>query len=143
MLLERGGETVYFGEIGEDSKTIRDYFARHGAHCPANVNPAEYMLEAIGAGVAPRIGNKDWKDIWLESPEFKQVLAEIEQIKAEGLSRPEPAKADTRTCKPLLTPGAECVIDLASRCHLVLRSIARGCQEEHLALVEDSQLYLH
>ncbi|KAG2022687.1 ABC transporter [Coprinopsis cinerea AmutBmut pab1-1] len=97
LLLERGGETVYFGEIGEDSKTIRDYFARHGAHCPANVNPAEYMLEAIGAGVAPRIGNKDWKDIWLESPEFKQVLAEIEQIKAEGLSRPEPAKADTRT----------------------------------------------
>ena len=41
-------------EIGEDSSTIREYFARYGAVCPSNVNPAEYMLEAIGAG-------KSWK----------------------------------------------------------------------------------
>jgi len=45
-----GGETVYFGDIGSDSNIIRKYFASHGANCPPNVNPAEYMLEAIGAG---------------------------------------------------------------------------------------------
>ena len=41
LLLERGGETVYFGDIGNDSRVIRDYFSRHGAVCPPNVNPAE------------------------------------------------------------------------------------------------------
>ena len=41
LLLERGGETVYFGDIGADSSTLRDYFARYGAICPSNVNPAE------------------------------------------------------------------------------------------------------
>lgn len=41
LLLERGGETVYFGDIGADSTTLRDYFSRNGAVCPSNVNPAE------------------------------------------------------------------------------------------------------
>lgn len=41
LLLESGGETVYFGDIGRDSKLLREYFARHGAVCPQDVNPAE------------------------------------------------------------------------------------------------------
>ena len=45
LLLEAGGETVYFGDIGADSKLIREYFSRYGATCPPNVNPAEFMLE--------------------------------------------------------------------------------------------------
>ncbi|TFK26768.1 ABC-transporter [Coprinopsis marcescibilis] len=97
LLLQRGGETVYFGDIGSDSRVIRDYFADHGAVCPPDVNPAEYMLEAIGAGVTPRIGDKDWKDVWLESPEHKQVLREIEEIKTQALERPEPKKGDVST----------------------------------------------
>lgn len=41
LLLESGGETVYFGDIGRDAYVIREYFARHGAVCPPDVNPAE------------------------------------------------------------------------------------------------------
>lgn len=41
LLLERGGETVYFGDIGPDAQVMREYFARYGAQCPSNVNPAE------------------------------------------------------------------------------------------------------
>ena len=59
LLLQKGGETVYFGEIGHDSEVIREYFARHGAQCPSNVNPVEYMLEAIGAGVMPSVGDQN------------------------------------------------------------------------------------
>lgn len=81
LLLERGGETVYFGDIGPDCHILREYFARHGAHCPPNVNPAEFMLDAIGAGLTPRIGDRDWKDHWLDSAEYQNVLAEIEKIK--------------------------------------------------------------
>ncbi|CCM03667.1 uncharacterized protein FIBRA_05811 [Fibroporia radiculosa] len=88
LLLERGGETVYFGDIGEDSKTLRDYFARHGAVCPPNVNPAEFMLDAIGAGLAPRIGDRDWKDIWHDSQEYTDMRTEIDRIKRDAQAIP-------------------------------------------------------
>ena len=99
LLLERGGETVYFGDIGEDSHILRGYFARHGAPCPSNVNPAEFMLEAIGAGVTPRIGKRDWKDIWLDSPEYQDVRQEIDLIKQRGLARPEDKNTKVSTCE--------------------------------------------
>ncbi|KAF7347495.1 Pleiotropic drug resistance ABC transporter protein [Mycena venus] len=92
LLLERGGETVYCGPIGKDSCVLRDYFASNGAVCPPNVNPAEYMLEAIGAGTTPRVGDRDWKDIWLSSPEYKQLCDEIAAIKKEGLAQPDTDK---------------------------------------------------
>ena len=41
LLLEAGGETVYFGDIGADASCLREYFARYGAACPGDVNPAE------------------------------------------------------------------------------------------------------
>ena len=98
LLLERGGETVYFGDIGRDSVNLRHYLARYDANCPPNVNPAEYMLEAIGAGVTPRVGDRDWKDIWLESPELKKVKQEIQDIKATGLAHPAEDKRTITTC---------------------------------------------
>lgn len=142
LLLERGGETVYFGEIGEDSRVLRDYFARHGAVCPSNVNPAEYMLEAIGAGVTPRVGDKDWKDVWLESEEYRRVREEIDNIKATGLARPEPSKGQTSTCEPRLSLAQENIL-ISSRCHLFLHS-APSCQcSKRCRLMEISRIYLH
>ena len=85
LLLQRGGETVYFGDIGKDANVLIDYFHAHGAHCPPDANPAEWMLDAIGAGQAPRIGNKDWGQIWNESDELANVKATIAQIKEERL----------------------------------------------------------
>lgn len=104
LLLEQGGETVYFGDIGKDSQVIQDYFARNGASCPPNVNPAEYMLEAIGAGLSPRVGPRDWKDVWLDSPECQRVRAEIDEIKAQGLAIPVSKDNQTRTCMSILDP---------------------------------------
>jgi ATP-binding cassette subfamily G (WHITE) protein 2 (PDR) len=41
---------VYFGDIGEDSKTTIQYFEKHEAQpCGENRNPAEWMLEVIDA----------------------------------------------------------------------------------------------
>jgi ABC-2 type transporter len=99
LLLEKGGETVYFGEIGQDSEVIREYFSRHGAHCPSNINPAEYMLEAIGAGVTPRVGDQDWKDIWLDSPEFVKTKEEIATIKKAALLEEEPDRRLMTVCE--------------------------------------------
>lgn len=46
LFLARGGKTVYFGEVGEQSRILRSYFERNGSpQFPPGVNPAEYMLE--------------------------------------------------------------------------------------------------
>ena len=125
LLLEKGGETVYFGEIGQDSRVIREYFGRHGAHCPSNVNPAEYMLEAIGAGVTPRVGDQDWKDTWLESPEFIRMKEEIDTIKKTALLEEEPDQKLVSTCEQVLVDGCHTILT-CQRCHFLLIS-AQDC----------------
>ncbi|KAL2105740.1 hypothetical protein VUR80DRAFT_7842 [Thermomyces stellatus] len=86
LLLQRGGHTVYNGPIGKDAYVLRDYLKRHGAEAGESDNVAEFMLEAIGAGSAPRIGSRDWADIWRESPEHAQVKETIKKLKKERLS---------------------------------------------------------
>ncbi|KAI1651187.1 ABC-2 type transporter-domain-containing protein [Daldinia loculata] len=81
LLLQRGGRCVYFGDIGKDACILRDYLARHGAVAGPSDNVAEFMLEAIGAGSAPRVGNRDWSEIWNDSPELANVKDTISQFK--------------------------------------------------------------
>lgn len=39
LLLAKGGRTVYFGDIGEQSQIMLDYFEGHGArHCHESEN---------------------------------------------------------------------------------------------------------
>jgi ATP-binding cassette subfamily G (WHITE) protein 2 (SNQ2) len=85
LLLERGGRTVYFGDIGPDSSVIRSYLAQRGAVCPPTLNVAEYMLEAIGAGVTARLGSRDWGDLWVESSEFAEIKKDIVRLREGGL----------------------------------------------------------
>ncbi|PWY61416.1 P-loop containing nucleoside triphosphate hydrolase protein [Aspergillus eucalypticola CBS 122712] len=44
LLLAPGGRTVYFGETGEKSSEVVDYFGRHGAIIGSDTNPAEFIL---------------------------------------------------------------------------------------------------
>jgi ATP-binding cassette subfamily G (WHITE) protein 2 (SNQ2) len=83
LLLQRGGRTVYFGDIGQDAHVLRAYLARHGAEAKPTDNVAEYMLEAVGAGSAPRVGDRDWADIWDESPELANAKDTIRRMKEE------------------------------------------------------------
>ncbi|KAK5171353.1 Multidrug resistance protein [Saxophila tyrrhenica] len=83
LFLAAGGKTVYFGEIGENSNTMTKYFEANGAHpCPAEANPAEWMLEVIGA--APGSSTDiDWREVWRNSPEYQEVLKELERIETQ------------------------------------------------------------
>lgn len=81
LLLKSGGRCVYFGDIGGDAAVLRNYLKRHGAVARDTDNVAEFMLEAIGAGSAPRIGDRDWADIWEDSPELANVKDTISQLK--------------------------------------------------------------
>lgn len=59
------------------------------------------MLDAIGAGLAPRVGDRDWADIWRDSPEFQETLLEIQRIKERGLAKPaEERNSVTRYATP-------------------------------------------
>ncbi|THH30475.1 hypothetical protein EUX98_g3698 [Antrodiella citrinella] len=87
LLLRKGGQTVYFGDLGHHCVTLIDYFQRQGAReCSPDENPAEYILDVTGAGATAQT-DKDWHDIWKNSAEALGVQEEIEQIHAEGRSR--------------------------------------------------------
>ncbi|CAI6422690.1 ASN_HP2_G0008360.mRNA.1.CDS.1 [Saccharomyces cerevisiae] len=80
LLLRKGGQTVYFGDIGKNSATILNYFERNGARkCDSSENPAEYILEAIGAGATASV-KEDWHEKWLNSVEFEQTKEKVQDL---------------------------------------------------------------
>ncbi|CEG74916.1 hypothetical protein RMATCC62417_10044 [Rhizopus microsporus] len=83
LLLVRGGRTAYFGEIGQDARTMIDYFERHGApKCLPDTNPAEYILDVVGAGTSIKTVGQDWADIWQRSDEAKTLTTELDEVHA-------------------------------------------------------------
>ncbi|EFQ32643.1 ABC-2 type transporter [Colletotrichum graminicola] len=80
LLLQRGGKTVYFGDIGDNSRTMIDYLERNGAPpCPADANPAEWMLKVTTMSEdGPR-----WDDIWRSSKEYREVKEELKILRQQ------------------------------------------------------------
>ncbi|KAI5778459.1 ABC-2 type transporter-domain-containing protein [Geopyxis carbonaria] len=91
LFLARGGKTVYFGPIGQNSNILTSYFERNGGpKCPPDANPAEWMLEVIGA--APGAHTEvDWFETWSNSPEKASVKAELEEMTRELAQLPRQA----------------------------------------------------
>lgn len=86
LFLAKGGKTVYFGEIGENSKTMTSYFQRYSdMECPEASNPAEWMLEVIGAAPGSHT-DVDWFQTWRDSPEYTAMRKDLEDIKQEKLA---------------------------------------------------------
>ncbi|KAJ7757814.1 hypothetical protein DFH07DRAFT_958679 [Mycena maculata] len=84
LLLRRGGQVVYFGDIGQDLTSLIQYFELNGSrHCEPNENPAQFMLDVIGAG-ATADSKQDWEAVWRQSPESTKAQNELEKIHAEG-----------------------------------------------------------
>ncbi|KAK1144527.1 hypothetical protein N8T08_005400 [Aspergillus melleus] len=87
LFLAKGGKTVYLGDIGEQSRVLLDYFESNGArHCEQTENPAEYMLEIIGAGASGQ-SSKDWVETWNNSSQRNYVLAELDRIARQETSK--------------------------------------------------------
>ena len=80
LLLQKGGKTVYFGDIGENSRTLLSYFEqRSGIKCDADANPAEYILDVIGAG-ATATTDKDWHQLFLDSEKYSVLRRDLQHI---------------------------------------------------------------
>ncbi|CAI5703647.1 hypothetical protein KXD40_008854 [Peronospora effusa] len=59
LLLQKGGYTAYFGDLGVDSVKMLEYFASIPGteEIRSQYNPATYMLEVIGAGIGRDVKN--------------------------------------------------------------------------------------
>lgn len=95
LFLAQGGKTVYFGEIGQNSKTLLDYFHKQGARpCGDAENPAEYILELAGAGVS-NVSSQDWPALWKNSEEAKEVSTELDRLHEDLKNRPREQPGET------------------------------------------------
>ena len=83
LFLAKGGRTVYYGDVGTNSKILVDYFVRNGGPpCPPAANPAEWMLGVIGAAPGSHT-DIDWHQAWRNSPEYAEVQRHLEELKVE------------------------------------------------------------
>ncbi|ATY64183.1 ABC multidrug [Cordyceps militaris] len=85
LLLAKGGKTVYFGDIGENGQTIKDYFGRNGCPCPSDANPAEYMIDVVSGN---SVDARDWNEIWMASPEHEKMTAQLDGIIKDSAAKP-------------------------------------------------------
>jgi len=104
ILLESGGRLVYHGELGKDSKTLIKYFERNSdKKCHKRSNPAEWMLEVIGAG-NPDYQGKDFGDVWEASEESSTRSDEIKKMNEDRRNASNDATKDDRPyAMPLTT----------------------------------------
>lgn len=83
LALNPGGNTFYFGPIGEGGKDVVKYFADRGVVCPPGKNIAEFILETPVRVHKRADGSRiNWNKEWVESPEARRVIEEIEMIKS-------------------------------------------------------------
>ncbi|KAF9102309.1 hypothetical protein BGX27_011046 [Mortierella sp. AM989] len=74
LLLAKGGRTVFFGDLGQDSELLINYFEKNGApKCAHDANPAEYILDVVNT----RNSDLNWPEIWDASPEREQLSIDI------------------------------------------------------------------
>ncbi|CEI39509.1 Brefeldin A resistance protein [Fusarium venenatum] len=97
LALNPGGNTFYFGPMGENGQDVVKYFSDRGAVCPPSKNVAEFILETAARPHRRPDGTKvDWNQEWAESEEAQQVLEEIDGLKRVRSSATEGTLSDKK-----------------------------------------------
>jgi ABC-type multidrug transport system ATPase subunit/ABC-type multidrug transport system permease subunit len=93
LLLKRGGETVFFGDLGKNCRNLINYFEAIPGVAPITpgYNPATWMLECIGAGVGSAS---------TDAPDFVHVFNH-----SENKRKLDETMAKPGVCTP--APGAQ------------------------------------
>ena len=76
LALNPGGNTFYFGPVGDDGKAVVKYFADRGVVCPPKKNIAEFILETA----AKSSKTINWNEEWRNSGLNQELMGEINRI---------------------------------------------------------------
>lgn len=106
LLFLSEGKSLYFGDIGCDSKVLTAYFEQHGARkCEAKENPAEWLLRVTNHVHGSEIV-VDWAEKWRCSEERRQIKADLNQMKEHLAADERPTDSKTSSGE-FATPFAE------------------------------------
>lgn len=90
------------GDIGPSSQTLTKYFESKGARqCGPEENPAEWMLDVIGAAPGSR-NTVDWPQQWYDSAERQEVKSQLALMK--GKLSELPVEADPTALREFAAP---------------------------------------
>ena len=82
---------------------IRYFEERSGVKCGENDNPAEYILDVIGAG-ATATTDKNWFQLYRESPQYAEMQSELDRLSRLGTEAPLSAEASSRLNREYAQP---------------------------------------
>lgn len=86
ILLKKGGNTVFFGDLGEGSSNLIEYFETRGAsEIEKGENPAAWMLRAY---TGENEAETDWAEIYKMSDQYAVCQEKLEAAKES----PDPTK---------------------------------------------------
>ncbi|KAF2759741.1 hypothetical protein EJ05DRAFT_531238 [Pseudovirgaria hyperparasitica] len=79
LLLDRGGRSIYFGDIGHHGAIMKNYFTSHGARdFTEHENPAEWLLEMGSSSKSD--DTIDWVSVWRNSQQRRDVQEQITKL---------------------------------------------------------------
>ncbi|KAJ2998944.1 hypothetical protein NUW58_g161 [Xylaria curta] len=96
LLLNNQGQTLYFGDVGQDASTMIDYFEEHGAKkCDKGANPAEWMLTVSNTTpdiatdtTTDTITSDFWADKWSTSRQRATAIQRIPELHTNAVEVP-------------------------------------------------------
>lgn len=79
LLLKRGGNVVFFGDLGEGSSKLVEYFESRGSPLiERGENPAAWMLRCISSeGTEDQV---DWAEVYKVSDQYAALCEKIETV---------------------------------------------------------------
>ena len=89
LALNPGGNTFYFGPVGDNGSAVIKYFADREVFCPPSKNVAEFILETAAKGGKRKDGKRlNWNQEWKNSEENAHLLKDIADINSERIKLP-------------------------------------------------------
>mmetsp|Transcript_17709 Transcript_17709/g.49550 ORF Transcript_17709/g.49550 Transcript_17709/m.49550 type:complete len:1558 (-) Transcript_17709:317-4990(-) len=104
ILLQKGGYTIYFGNIGDESSSLISYFRGYKGvePVPVGYNPATWMLEVTGGAPQTLIAAAPYNfaDEWVTNEVSTKISAECDEINARCLKEEEAVKVSGVYAQP-------------------------------------------
>jgi hypothetical protein len=109
LLLKRGGETVFFGDLGPEASRLISYFYQfpNTPKLTNGANPATWMLEVIGAGTSS-VATSDYAALYRDSSLHSINEDEVKRL-LHPLSKKAPLEFDSEFATGFRTQFRELV----------------------------------